>query len=541
MKKTIALLLFLCLCISTAMADVTPAGTFPIADPGTTLKVWAPLSGTDDYNTCLMTSWFEEKTGLKVEWTQVSSAEWQTLFNTAIAGKDYPDIFMPFTLTGAEYLQFAEDGVLIPLNDLIDEYGYYLKQVMEANPQIREEITAPDGNIYGFPAIEYSYSSSNMNKLWVYREWLDKYTAETGKTAPTTPAELKDMLIFFRDNDMNGNGDTTDEIVLTGNYNRAEQGSDPSYYILNAYCFLPSYPETDSFLYVADGQVKTDVMTDAYRDGLKFLNELYKEGLFPEEIFVQDLNTMRSLTTTTKDKVIAGCVAAPFGARLLNAQSEENTVGYDDYVEIAPLKGSDGIAVTPSQSCSKIYQRCFITSSCENPEIAFRWMDMFYSDEVQQYVQYGGVEGTDWNWVDSPSLGGGDRSVRQNWDTEKLTKNVWNGAWVGIRNQSKDLMLAQEATTASTKAAWAANTTYEQYAKDTGIPFIVWCEDPDLAADFAEQEELFKKTVKSYLSEFVLGLKDVNSDEAWNEYLTTMNNMHTDRFLEIATEYYGVK
>ena len=36
-----------------------------------------------------------------------------------------------------------EDGVIIPLNDLIDQYSVYLKQLLDENPSVREAITAP--------------------------------------------------------------------------------------------------------------------------------------------------------------------------------------------------------------------------------------------------------------------------------------------------------------------------------------------------------------------------------------------------------------
>ena len=37
------------------------------------------------------------------------------------------------------------------------------------------------------------------------------------------------MLEYYRDNDMNGNGDASDEIPLMGTYAYAHQGSDPMY------------------------------------------------------------------------------------------------------------------------------------------------------------------------------------------------------------------------------------------------------------------------------------------------------------------------
>ena len=49
--------------------------------------------------------------------------------------------------------------------------------------------------------------------MFINKTWLDNL----GLEVPTTLGELKDVLIAFRDNDANGNGDTTDEIPLDFN------------------------------------------------------------------------------------------------------------------------------------------------------------------------------------------------------------------------------------------------------------------------------------------------------------------------------------
>lgn len=45
---------------------------------------------------------------------------------------------------------------------------------------------------------------------FINKAWLD----QLGLEVPTTTEELYELLCAFRDNDMNGNGDTTDEIPL---------------------------------------------------------------------------------------------------------------------------------------------------------------------------------------------------------------------------------------------------------------------------------------------------------------------------------------
>lgn len=543
-RKVIILLLALMLCLPnmSVLAAVTEPGTFPFTVEPAELTIWAGnFAGQQDYDVAAMTKWYEKQTGVHINWIQVSSSEIATLFNTSIASGDWPDIYM-YPLSGAEYMQYAEDGVLIPLNDLIDQYGYYIKQAFEDVPGMKEAITAPDGNIYGMPLSRYAYAHPVPNKLWVYKEWLDAYTAATGNGNPETPEALKEMLIYFRDNDMNANGDASDEIIMTGNYNWGHEGGNPVYYLLNAFCFVPSNKEYQGFYITDDGRFTTDVTSDAYRDGLRYIHDLYNEGLFGEEIFVQDLNTMRSLTTTTKDSVIVATAGAPYSLRLITAQpSVENAVTFSDYVPVNPLRNvATGTAAYPTQPTDRVSMRNFITTACDTPELAMRWLDYFYSDDVQNWMTNFGLEGEDWDWVDSPSLGGDAKSVRVREDARGLNGGAWNGNWCGVWYQSRELMLAGEAATATTSSSWTAHDLYYANSKDTNIPFIVWCNDIDVVTEYAEMHTLLRGYIETAMSEFVRGIRDIDSDAAWNAYVAELERMGLEDFLEIAAIYYGL-
>ena len=539
-RKTLALIMTLCLCLTAlaAQAAVTADGALPIVDEPAELTIWASIpGGMDDYTNNATTKWFEEKTGVHVNWIEVANAEAATLFNTSIASGDFPDIYCRGG-SGAEVLQYAEDGVIIPLNDLIEEYGYYLKQRLEEMPEVREAITAPDGNIYGFPRISYNLYGASPNKLWVYKEWLERYMEETGAEQPNTAEELEAMLLFFRDNDMNGNGDTTDEIVMTGQYNYGFDGGNPVYYLLNAFTYVPSF---NGYFYINDdGEYTTEVMSDEMREGLRYANRLYEEGLIAEETFVQDLVTFRSLTTTTKDKVIVATAAAPYPFRLLTLQSGvENAVEFTDYECLEPLQRADGTTVTPGVN-SGIYNigtMGMITTACENPEVAMRWMDFFYSDEVIQYLNWGGEEGSGWEWQDVPSIGGDEKAVVSLIDA--TTRNaIWNPDFVGCRWTTEDTILQQADANDEVSLRVKYGKMYLQYTKFENRPTCIWCTDMDLAAEYSELHTLINDYITTSINEFVLGIRDVDSDADWQEYISTLEDMDCQRYIEVAEEYY---
>ena len=53
-----------------------------------------------------------------------------------------------------DLLRYAKQGIIIPLEDLIDKYMPNLQAVFEKYPEYRTMVTAPDGHIYSFPWIE---------------------------------------------------------------------------------------------------------------------------------------------------------------------------------------------------------------------------------------------------------------------------------------------------------------------------------------------------------------------------------------------------
>ncbi|MGI6696147.1 MAG: extracellular solute-binding protein [Christensenellales bacterium] len=151
MKRLITMLIALILCISsvTALAvEVSDPNEFPIVDEKITLDVWCYQRATvEDLWTNRMTEWYEEKTNIHINWIIVPQAEETTKLNLSIASGEYPDIYLTY-FSAAQANQLGTQGVLIPLNDLIEKHAYYTTKRLEANPEYKEWITAPNGNIY---------------------------------------------------------------------------------------------------------------------------------------------------------------------------------------------------------------------------------------------------------------------------------------------------------------------------------------------------------------------------------------------------------
>lgn len=108
-KLTILLLaLLLALTVNASALTVSDENVFPIVDEPYELTIWmSPGATIEDMETNATTLWYEEKTGVHVNWIQVPAGETTTKFNLSISSGEYPDIYSTgfSTETVAQYSQ----------------------------------------------------------------------------------------------------------------------------------------------------------------------------------------------------------------------------------------------------------------------------------------------------------------------------------------------------------------------------------------------------------------------------------------------------
>ena len=84
--------------------------------------------------------------------------------------------------------------------------------------------------MYDFAQYNYNFWNMCYFRWWINKNWLEKLNL----AVPTTTEELKNVLIAFRDNDPNGNGQK-DEIPLSGMAGNDTYGNNTAYTIMNSF------------------------------------------------------------------------------------------------------------------------------------------------------------------------------------------------------------------------------------------------------------------------------------------------------------------
>ncbi len=549
MKRIISFLLTAALCISllTSMAGcqnrdveslsnatVSPAGVFPIVDEPVELTVWAILSSAvDDYNTNYQSEWYEEYSGVKIHWINVPAQGWADSFKTSVMGGDYPDIYL-YAFSTSEIQACAQIGAIIPLNSLIEEHCPNIKKILDENPDIKENITSTDGNIYTLFTESYNVNAYTQ-KLWVNKSWLESYTAATGAGMPKTTGEFEKMLTYFKDHDMNDNGDSTDEIPYLGT-----NGLDGMYNLFGA--FVPSVSNNNSYgcYPLADGTTGFAYTSEAYRQALKYINGLYEKGLISDQSFTISTKDRFAYTSGKPETVKAGVVSGVTADNVVQLEKDAGTMDYSDYVAIPPLEGPNGVRSIMSFGETAFALKNAITSSCKYPEIAAKWLDYWYSEQGRLWGINGGIEGEDW-WYEETEEG---KVVAHSEKAMQSSNFCWRGAGVNYALQDSDFAAMGKASlpTNNYLATYYANLAYSDYAQFVEWPVAVWAPgDSEEGLEYSELSKLIVDCVQIHYTDFIMGRKNIDDDSQWNAYKAEIEAIGVNRYIELVNKYKNAK
>lgn len=479
----------------------------------------SPLAPSDP-NEKLIFERLEEETGVHIDWINYVD-DFAEQRNLEIVSGDLPDAIWNAAASDQDLLSWAEDEVIIPVNDLVDDYMPNLKKIYEENPEYKELVTAPDGNMYSFPWIEElgedKESIHTVNGMaWINVEWLDNL----GLDMPETTDELVTVLEAFKNDDPNDNGEA-DEIPLSF----IDDGGNEDFKMLMA--AFGGDGDNDDHLVVNDDQTLNFTANDEeYRKGIEYFHELYEKGLIDDEAFEQDWNAYVAKGNDHK-----------FGVYF--TWDKANITGMNDSYDVLPvLAGPEGdkkITRTNNHGFSR--DRMVITSANQNLELTAKWIDKMY--EPLQSVQnnwgtYGDEEQQ--NIFELSENNAGDPMLKH-LDLE--------GAAPGELRQRTEaagpLAILDEYygvyTTMPDDAQWRLDLMHEHYFdyidNENVYPKIF------MDAEDAERIAVIESDLLPYTyqkrAEWIIGGV---TDQEWDNYLEELERLNLSEYLEIKQKYY---
>lgn len=499
------------------------------ADQRLPIRVYAP-QGHAPWEDNLFTKLIEDRFEVELEWMVAAGDTLKESRQMLLTGDDYPEVFLEGKFSGTELLVYGKQGLLLPLNDLIEQYAPHIQERLETDDAFREVLTAPDGNIYGIPRLNECYHCTYAQKYWMNQAWLD----ELGLDVPATTEELYDVLKAFKEQDPNGNGEQ-DEIPLTGAPNRYVWHGNIDAYLMNAFI----YNDNDRYLLMEDGQVGFAPVRDAWREGLRFMHQLYAEGLIDPASFTQSDEALSRIGNREGDELV-GSMTAALVSYLVNPY-DPALIRHRHWTVVPPLQGPSGVRLAGASLGVAEFQ--FAITDKASPavqEAVIRIADYTYSEEGSLYSEYGPLEGVGWRLASPGEVNiAGEQAKYSYYDLAPREPDaVVNESWslMGPKNLSRDFRdLFHEGDDPLTTSGYGrrlaqATERYEPYAPGEVYPSSVYIAPEDVGVLTVIAREI-KSYVRTSMNEFIIGSKSL--DEDWDAYVQGFERLELDRYVSI--------
>jgi putative aldouronate transport system substrate-binding protein len=368
------------------------------------------------------------------------------------------------------------------------------------------------------------------------------FMRDNGFKQPTTYDEFITYLRWIKNNDANGNGDTTDEIPFTW-----YGGGLWNVIAFFAHNYMPWVP---GGIARVNGTVTAQYRQNEFRNTIRMISDLYREGIIVPDAFTmthEDLQGMQDGSIPVMAVTGGDWVPAQRG----NARFVEHHI-------LQPLRAQNGQIYGTNQPPSSLANvSMVITDKCKNPELAIALYDYLIGWENQEFL-HDGPKGYIWNdpdpgtlsYLGTPALFKVDDRARQ-----------LNAGWGWVFNYPKQVRYGMQANGIEDAQKWfdtwdpslrdklAANPNYPnlfayvdwsaqaKYPLDEGyfLPILVMSEaDNERVSDINATLSAYKDQA---VTNFITGTADINRDADWNAYLAQLDGLNDRELIAIYQKY----
>ena len=295
-----------------------------------------------------------------------------------------PDIVNPFSFG---IMDLADDGLIVPLDDYLELMPDIVAAVGEER---MDNWRQADGHIYYIPTVSSIQGSQSM---MVRQDWLD----ELNMDIPETWEDWLALWRGIRDNDLNGNGDSEDEIPLALSY--GEDGEKAMTLLMNAFGIRAS--ADCQFCVLDDGTYTMVYEHPKYEEFLQAVSDLYKEGIIKDDFNTYDYNKIEEMMKENLLGTTMTWAVSSSNAEYLRENGDADAL----WVATAPVQGPDGNQMI--QERELISSSWCITARAkeeEKVEDIVRFFNWCFTQEGAYLYNYG-IEGVSYEMVeDKPVL-----------------------------------------------------------------------------------------------------------------------------------------
>ncbi len=285
-------------------------------------------------------------------------------FNLMLASGEIDDIV--FTQDENQFVKYGMDGAFVQLDQHFDKMPNF-KAFLDANPEVKRNLTAIDGHIYYTP---FCQAGKTTGVWFVRQDWMEKL----GLKNPTNAEELYTVLKAFKTQDPNGNGKADEVPYFAPTKNKLGE----IFTLWNA----------RQGWYAENGKVKFGPLDPEYKTAMQNIIQWYKEGLFDKEIL--------TATTASRDRMLMDNIGG------MTLDWVASTARYNDTVEIPGFKFTPfapPMNIILGQRSASANYGWGIYSGTKYLDEAVKFLDFWFSEAGSNLINFG-KEGEHWDMVD---------------------------------------------------------------------------------------------------------------------------------------------
>lgn len=489
---------------------VTNATGYPITNEVITLDaVWSYSSAQDFSEMASVFDWIEEQTNIRINLITYTEDDQIALM---FASGDYPDFAIRINASDLQRQNAVDAGDLVALDDLIDEYAPTWKAFFESDQaQLTNAMTLIDGERFTLPWVNFAAYDRQLRDLQViYEPWVE----ELGMEMPTTITELTEYLRALKA--AAGTGTIPENVMplylLFGSWVGGE---------FNILSQFGVYCSSSNYLIVEDGEVKYQAINPAIKEPLKWLQQMYSEGILPAECFTDDWSTY--LTRRQSDPVQCG-IHMSYGMYV---------DGMTALAPVDPENGAEGLLC--SQSNTPNGTHCFyLFSTNEYPVATMRLMEFFVENVENMTNICIGLEGEMWEYNED-----GQRSQIKALYTEE-SKPI-SGFWNQVAGILADDFYADWDNNELTDGGIRAVEFNEKLIGKTvpqELNYVGGTLDADSAALSSQYETDIENCRKSTFARWIT--TDADIDAEWDAFVAEIESYNLAGWLELCQQSYDL-
>lgn len=449
------------------------------------------MDGIDSLTDNKYVDFIEEKTGVRVVMDSPGPAGYNDKLNIVMASGAEVDAFMA---TRDQIMKFSLDDMLTDLSPYIHDTEKYPNIAQYMKPEAWLPVTSGE-QVWGFP---YSRFDAMHEVVYVRKQWLENL----GLEVPKTIDEYYEVLRAFTYDDPDGNGEDDTFGLLAS---QAITGGVAE----GAHIFRSAF-DADSYK-VIDGVVTPPVITENYKEYLKFMNKLVDEKIMDPEFPTTIVSVFMDKLKTYK----YGMTSYFWHANQLPEYDQGKV--HENWLAIDLPQKADG---TPAKFYYDSINRNYvgIPTSSKKVDSLMKIYDWVCSPDEGERWLYLGVEGDEYQIDDAGNIEVLQQRNSLHWMFTMVSPGILND------NVRKYNELVYPKETVERLDIAAKNGELDELA--ASLPYYEDLSNFDL-----------NKVVEEFTVKAILGNVDV--DEGWDDYVAKYKAAGGEAAMKFWTDWYN--